>query len=65
MANDLHNSVLNASNRAREVKELFVADASYFTTFPGKNATLTIMPLGGSYREALYRQALRGNDFNG
>ncbi len=38
-------SSLNAWNQAHEVKNLFVVDASCFTTFPEKNPTLTIAAL--------------------
>jgi choline dehydrogenase-like flavoprotein len=45
MGKDPKTSVLNAFNQTREVKNLFVVDASCFTTFPEKNPTLTIAAL--------------------
>jgi len=45
MGKDPKTSVLNRDNRAWEVPNLFVTDASSFTTFPEKNPTLTITAL--------------------
>ena len=45
MGNDPMKSVVNASNQAHDVENLFIVDGSSFTTSAGVNPTSTIMAL--------------------
>ena len=45
MGTDPNRSVVNASNQAHEIKNLFIVDGSSFTTAAGVNPTSTIMAL--------------------
>lgn len=54
-------SVLNAHNRAHDVKNLFVVDGSCFVTFPEKNPTLTIMALAARASRYMADEVRKGN----
>jgi choline dehydrogenase-like flavoprotein len=61
MGNDLKTSVLDAHNRAHDVKNLFVVDGSSFVTFPEKNPTLTIMALAARASRYMSDEVRKGN----
>lgn len=61
MGKDPRTSVLNAFNRAHDVKNLFVVDGSCFTTFPEKNPTLTIMALAVRASRHMMSEAKQGS----
>ena len=54
-------SVLNSYCQSHEVKNLFVVDASCFTTFPEKNPTLTIAAIAVRSARYIAEQRRRGN----
>jgi choline dehydrogenase-like flavoprotein len=61
MGKDQKTSVLNSYCQAHEVKNLFVVDASCFTTFPEKNPTLTIAAIAVRSARYIAEQRRRGN----
>lgn len=61
MGHDPKTSVLNAHNRAHDVKNLFVVDGSCFVTFPEKNPTLTIMALAVRASRHMAEEVRKGN----
>lgn len=61
MGHDPRTSVLNAFCQAHDVKNLFVVDASCFTTFPEKNPTLTIMALAVRTARWMASELRKGN----
>jgi choline dehydrogenase-like flavoprotein len=61
MGNDKKTSALNSYCQAHEVKNLFVVDASCFTTFPEKNPTLTIAAIAVRSARYIAEQRRQGN----
>jgi choline dehydrogenase-like flavoprotein len=61
MGHDRRTSVLNAFCQTHDVRNLFVVDASCFTTFPEKNPTLTIMALAVRAARYMASEVRRGN----
>lgn len=61
MGNDPKKSVLNQFQQAHDVKNLFVMDASGFTSNPCQNPTLTIMALCVRSCDYLMREMKSGN----
>ena len=60
MGADPKTSVLNGSNQAHEIKNLFVVDGGCFPTFPEKNPTLTIVALAIRAAESIMRFSRQG-----
>ncbi len=60
MGNNLKTSALNSYCQAHDVKNLFVTDASSFTTLGEKNPTLTIMALSLRAAEYIKEQRRKG-----
>ncbi|MBS1807844.1 MAG: GMC family oxidoreductase [Acidobacteria bacterium] len=54
-------SVLNSYCQSHDIKNLFVVDASCFTTFPEKNPTLTIAAIAVRSARYLAEQRRKGN----
>jgi choline dehydrogenase-like flavoprotein len=61
MGNDPKKSVLNQFQQAHEIKNLFVMDASSFTSNPCQNPTLTIMALCVRSCDYLMNELKRGD----
>ncbi len=61
MGHDPRTSVLNSFCQTHDVRNLFVVDASCFTTFPEKNPTLTIMALAVRAARYMTSEVRRGN----
>ena len=60
MGKDPKTSVLNADGQSHEIPNLFVGDASVFTTYPEKNPTLTNIALSWRMSEKLVEKSRRG-----
>jgi choline dehydrogenase-like flavoprotein len=60
MGKDPKTSVLDADGQSHEIPNLFVGDASVFTTYPEKNPTLTNVALSWRMSEKLVEKCRRG-----
>jgi len=60
MGRDPKTSVLNADGQSHQIPNLFVGDASVFTTYPEKNPTLTNVALSWRMSEKLVEKSRRG-----
>jgi choline dehydrogenase-like flavoprotein len=60
MGKDPKTSVLNADGQSHEIPNLFVGDASVFTSYPEKNPTLTNVALSWRMSEKLVEKSRRG-----
>ena len=58
MGNDPTNSVVNASNQAHDVENLFIVDGSSFTTCAGVNPTSTIMALALRAADKIWEKSI-------
>jgi choline dehydrogenase-like flavoprotein len=61
MGDDKKTSVVNRFSQSHDVKNLFIGDASVFTTYPEKNPTLTNIALSWRMSDYLAEQAKKGN----
>ncbi len=59
MGKDPKTSVLNADGQSHDIPNLFVGDASVFTTYPEKNPTLTNVALSWRMSEKLVEKSRR------
>ncbi|MBV9036567.1 MAG: GMC family oxidoreductase, partial [Acidobacteriaceae bacterium] len=60
MGVDPKTSVINADGQSHEIPNLFIGDASVFTTYPEKNPTLTNIALSWRMSEKLVEKCRRG-----